>query len=549
MNKRSLLVGFAVALACSLILNATQIRFFLDASDALDTYGDSTDERYYFTLIRRVAQGNNAIGHASSLEHRSDPSMSSYAPVVQGLLMRAFDLHIEHVIFIGDLVFPFLTALFLFIALTFLFEGIGWSIVLTICSFSIIAIGLLRSISPQITAPLLIGYAAAFFLPGYVAPVVRGLIVGCIVFAHVITGPFLLACEGFFLLSRYPKWRSMGVDGVLFAIPVFMAVIGKFLLTLDSDPIAILDTYHRQGLISTHIPAAPVLQAKIVVLIFAMIGLRRYRPGSRRETSAILLFCFSLLAVLNQSVIHGKDVVFGLYYTLPATITLVIGIGVFLRHVFLKRAMQLVSMIIFSIISVTVFTQEMLQLRNQDSSQRSSTESSEDVVLQYIASLSGSRVIAAPWPLADRIPPVTGQYVLLNRFTRYQYGTDEELVRRFILQEALFPDARNEHAFNIVFGIGPGNAAAKARVQCRIDRLISSSDSSCDFRQEEYVSHPSDLMRFQNPDKDLLTAIRTFHVDTIVSVSPLPPQITPLCHRDTTIGSFGVFTCSAASDR
>lgn len=514
--------------------------------------GESVDEFYYFSLIGDVAAGYEGLGHATLKEHRFDPSTASYAPLLQGLAMRFFDLTMQTTVILGDMVFPFLIALLLIFACSSLFHSRAWGIATGLLVLSVTHSSLLRSISPQVTLILFVSYLACVVLPRQrrIHFLVRGTLIGLTVLAYPVMVPPLLAYEFLDLLRRLRADRSARshLPALLsLAAPFICAVIIKLMLGADADSAVMTDSYHRLGLIRSHLPAAPLLQVMLLVTAAALCYARR---GALQSASFdhILLFVFALLLSLNQSVLHGIDIIFGLYYRQPALIIMLIGwMLVAWRFLSARWTRPASGFVLF--VAVFLLIRGSIERIDATQAATSATDPAIATTLSWLRSQPGERVVLAPYEIANRVPVFTQHYVFFNQFARYQYASDRELAERFLVQETFFPTPEHlqDDTYNVVFGLYAGNQAARQRSWCRVLSLFQKSDAECRVPIRDVILHQDVLRMLDDGATTLTDAFSRYEVDIVVTDRALPEEIAEACNALHTIGSFSIWDCSTLS--
>ena len=281
------LAGLAASVLFSLFINLGTVSALFKGNAGLAQMGTSPDEEYYFALIRDAATGYPNLGNATSKEHRGESATASYAPLLQGFVMRLFRLSIETTVFLGDFLFPVLSVFLLFLILRWFLVDETLSAVAAFGVASIsIGFGILRTISPQATLPFLLGYLACFLIlrrsrSGYA---IRGILIALLLSVHVLYALYLCCVEGIDALARLAHRdvrRTLFRDLAVLSLCVGLGVLAKTALALHtSDPIAVLDTYRRAGIIPSHLPADPRLQLTVLLTIFALFLVRYAVPAS-----------------------------------------------------------------------------------------------------------------------------------------------------------------------------------------------------------------------------------------------------------------------------
>ncbi len=543
-------VGFIIACAFTFLLNVSSIRDFAQARLTFFDLGFdnvSADEAHYFAMIRDVADGLFNLGNTSLQEHQSDPNVSTYAPLLQGSLIRFFDTDFTMAILIGDVLFPFLGVLILFIALSLL--GFSLFDAALMALFSLSAIGWQRSINPQISIPLFLFATGAFFI-GNIRPskrgwMLQGALTAVLIFVHVLYAELLLAaelCVAFFHYVRTGEAkRRIFVRLGCTVAPSFVAFVVKVLLTAGLSPDVLSDTYRRLGMIPSHLPAAPMLQLQIALTLAIVFVLRRRKLISENAILESLSFLLiATLLCLNQSIVSGVDLVFGLYFAVPAAIFLrLLWMSVILSFIPIPlrvRRILAVLIVAFSLLPL-------MRLELQEHSAENEAARMYAPLIAWLVSEPGDKVILAPIEIANLIPIVSSHSVVFNQYAHFGSASDEELADRFLLEKSLFPIVREEGdpLFSWVFGLYAGNLSARSRTACRLfDPFVR---DACTNDPRSFVFHQDQLRRLEAGTVGRKKMLEKFNVDFIISETELSPDLLSLCPFDRTVAAYRVHRC------
>jgi hypothetical protein len=139
----------------------------------------------------------------------------------------------------------------------------------------------------------------------------------------------------------------------------------------------------------------------------------------------------------------------------------------------------------------------------------------------------------------------TKHFVAFNRYARYQYAPDRELADRYLLQEALFPTppAAIDRTYNLVFGLSAGNAAARTRNACIVSHFLSGTWRDCTTDIRAHIAHQEVLALLDQSQPDIIGLLRKYSVDTIVTMSPLPGEVSTHCTQMQKIGPYTIHAC------
>lgn len=546
-NVRRFVVGFCIAAVFTLLLNAASLRSFAHGRLTMTQLGldnISADEAHYFAMIKDAAEGSVNLGNTSLKEHRSDPNVSTFAPLLQGSLMRFFGLRLESVILLGDILFPFFGAFILFMILSaFRFTMIDAALVTL---FSLSSVAWQRSVNPQISVPLLLLCIGLFLLSFRASKrqlLLQGLLTALLVFVHVLYAEFLIASELVLLTLRLlflqKNRRLVFQRSLLTVLPTLIACGIKILITGSMSSEVSVDTYRRLGMIPSHLPAAPMMQLTILLTLALFLLFRKRKLcGASPIFDGLSLLLIGGLFCLNQSIVSGFDLVFGLYFAVPIVILLrMMWLGLLLSFApipLLVRRVLAALLVIASLLPVFSALND-----------RSVRDDSYDVVIAALASEpTKEEVILAPIEVSNLIPVLTSHFVVFNQYAHFEPALDSEMTDRFLLEKSLFPIVREEGdpLFSWVFGLYAGNLAARTRTACRIEAFFTHEDCKKDPRS--FVFHQDLLKRLEAGTVDRKAMLKKFQVDLIVSENKLPPDIRSLCPLEKSIGSYRIYRCT-----
>ncbi len=520
-----------------------------------DSILTSSDQAFYTATVAKGSSNLHKLGNVSLKEHANDPSLSTYAPLIQALFKRMTGLSTLTVMWVGNFFFPavaFLLATFLF----FPFIVQAWKrACLAFIILSPFTIGLLRPMNPQITLLFVLGYFVCFFRNRHllIFTIGRSLCVALLLFCQPVFSVYFLILEG--CAVAYDMWRTRKIGRLdvvqilVFAIPFAIALALKLALSAHTnDPVAISDTYRRLGLIHTHVPADPILQAKLLVILAAAFVLQRYvhRKNDLFVRQCMLAVCAGIIA-LNQSLLHGIDIIFGLYYSRVFEMVFFISaIAICIR--LLRGYWQLAAVGFLFFLSVMSYGGNLLsQVKSYPQASDSFFPASEKSVVQWLQHQPGEMVILAPFHLSGLIPVFTSHFVVFNDYARYQQASDSELADRFLLQDAVFPadNARFDTTFGRVFGLAAGNLYAKHRNVCAVRAFFDThfSFDECKGTIRQYIFHQDLLRKLDTPDVDVPASVRRFHVDLLLSPTALGALQPKNCRDTGLIAGYYTYDC------
>lgn len=535
--------------ACSLLVNTPTFIAFFRGMFSLSTLGaqptGSIDELYYAALIQKVSQGYFSLGNVSLFEHRFAVSVVGYAPLLQGLFMRLFGLSLTTSILLGDVFAPCVAAVLMLL----IFRKIGFrgfaAVLAAFLLFFLKGDSWLRLMSPQITGPIFLLGLLGIFITHPSGRVIRAFCTASLFFVQPVYAVYFLAVEGMLFLYdlRVRQWKSLFKAYASFALIVFVAICIRILLTYASaDPLAVADTYRRLGLTPTHLPAAPLLQMKILgVLCLHVFALWKNSSRERSDVLVIPILLLSSLLVLWQSVFTGVDGNFGLYYTFPIVFILTI---VVLRDlaIFFQPRTQVAILFLGAVVVGTALSSRLLDRMKHPPI---STLQMEHSLQALLAPNEPVRVIAAPLEISNMIPALSKDFVLFSQYARFQYASDRELARRYVVQNALFPldSSLLLEGDPLIFGLYAGNLSARTRTWCKLIHVFSGTQHECNQKLEDFIYHQDVFRSAKEAKPDLLQELAAFSVSRIVTDKPLPAALQSSCSLLSTVDSYSLYDC------
>ncbi len=550
--------GVLAAFLFTLVLNGPTLFDAVRGQATIMHVASSVDEQYYAALIRDVADGYPNLGHASLFEHRWSHASGSSAPLVQGALMKMFSWDIVTTVIVGDLLFPFVGVFLLFLIFRCLLPSVWLAAFMSIIVATFTDLGWMRSVTPQVTLPFELLFLFLLLAPGRRpcrTSLFRGLLLGCMFFTHIVHAVFFAIVESCDILRRFLQREHRWIlrQGILFiggALPFFLLRI--MLRAASNDPVAQMDTERRLGMIASHLPAAPLLQGAVLAMLLLLLFLRRTGRMHALTADIHCTLLFGSLLALNQSLVHGFDIIFGLYYR--PLITLILWLtGTSILVALLSRKILTALLSVLMMISFAALIRDALL---QGKEHRRVTAAFQDSripdVLSVLSALPGERVLLAPLAVANLVPVLTPHYVLFNKYASYQHVRDEEIARRYALQEAIFPtsaEARGE-GYNSVFGLGAGNSAARRKSFCRIMHALLLRNSACEYSIVSMIEHQEVFAwldaALRDPSQlDLAALLREFRVDILLTTpeTSVPNAVVMICRPQRKVGTFTIHVC------
>lgn len=544
------LFGLFLGVVVAMILNLpTWFRIhdgILNIAD-LGAEEGSVDEMYYFAALREGMDGHWGMGNASLANHAQEISLMNVALVPQAFFV-AIGVPLIAVIVAGDVIFPLiLTMLFFFLALAIGMERRNAAL-FSIVSMLYWGVVWLRVSNPQVTMAVFL-WALLLFLRDRPcrAPWKRALGLSMCMLVQpihallIIAVEFLDACRSLFSRSLLAMMRTRWPI-ILLAL---MVAMGMLAVMLTGDAMTVTDTAFRRGLIHSHIPANPVLQ----LIVFSAIIAWAYPCYQRRvplaEAGTYFVLLGACLLVLNQSLLHGRDAVFTLYYRMPVGVIVSLS---FLRlaYVLALRRTITVVLVLIAIVSGTSVVRSLLFFPTIERG-RSLEQSEILTVLESLDRLPPGRVILAPLELSDLVPVLTRHSSLFTQYARYEMVSDQELVQRYLAQESIFafPPSKHLEGNPMVFGIGAGNSYARHKIFCALHRWAGRKPITCrQFELSDFIAHQDLRLRLEERTYfDPLPVLARFGVTTIVTSEALPGSLLSWCRRIDRIGRYDIYDC------
>lgn len=539
---RPILLGLLLGTVFSLVLNAGSLAVLVTRGLTVSDLGAhllSADEVYYFALIRDVRDGHPNLGNASFIEHADAPSVAGYALLPQGLL-HAIGVPLPIVILLGDIMFTAVITLLVFL--------IAFRLSASRLQSSVFALSFmmwwgslwLRTMNPQVTMMACFG-AILLIVSDRDCRFAwcRGALLGVlfllqpILAAYVITVEVLDALRSLFAGERL---RSVVIRRLPIALLSVLAAAWQSSAMAQADPAIVADLLFRRGLILSRLPTAPLTQ--VLLLTVAAFWSIRLRRGvvSDMQGGIVTALLLAGIVVLNQSVVHGRDAVFGLYYRTPLAFAL--SLGVFVTAVrFVPQKIVLFGLGVVTAFSLSFFIRDFRLPVPQSSAEKAVAD-----VLAAVEAMPDTSVILAPIDVSNLVPVLTSKYTLFTQYAHFEYVSDRELAERYLVLQSFFP-LLPEHLVEghpLVFGIGAGNLYARAKLACRLglrrdcDNLVLS----------DFIRH-QDVRQFtERGTVERISILRKYGVDTIVTDKPLPIPVQSHCREAASSGPYDVYTCA-----
>lgn len=554
--RRTLVTCALASVAYALLINggtiaaliehrATPVHMGIDAVAA--------DEAHYFALMESAAHGRWLMGSASLREWENSTGNVILGPMLQGAVLRWTGLPLSIVVWAGDLLFPSL-AMFILCLMLLRFVKPAEAISIAVLLMNTIGLGWLRSVNPQITIGLFALYLLTFLRKNETRNGLwlRGGVIAILCFVQIQMALYCMIAEVLLTLLCMIKDRTQSkkafLDACTVAVPVTISILAVWLLSQHVEPAALADSRRRLGLIGSHLPAAPSMQLILLIAgIGILIALRR-TDKNRTELERIGVLLLAGLAVLNQSMIHGIDAIFGIYYHASLMIVVVLAFWI-TASMLVKQSILRAVLLVLIVYSVSMLGSQVRQ--KSDAQKTAATAFVESKVMDVLTELKtrkGRHVVLAPFEISNLVPLYTESTVEYNRYSRFGIATDIDLAKRFILYRSVFPHSDpfiDDPTHSLVLGQYAGNLAARKRSACEIFAWIRGEKNDCAVTIRSQIYHQELLPILDDkrmPDQPAL--MREFGVDTLVTKDPLPKNLQPFCTLRATVGDWRISECA-----
>ena len=320
-TSRSILIGLALSCTVTAIFNVGNMLILARGPEAaLERHSDTIDEDYYLALIGEAADGHTRMGNAALKEHRDDQSIVTRFPLVHAGIMRATGISRWQALILMDILCPLLLTFLFFLAIRGLLQRDSIALFATIAALSLWSVGLLNAVNPKMVLLPVALYLAILWGVKTQKPlhyILRGVLLGVMLYVYPHFFLFFSAVEGCDLvrriLAKKESNRSLCLQELLIALPLGILALPKVIAAFSAKTPEEIDVWHRFA-ITSHQPSGPMLQ---LLVLLTIIGLWIVRQRNRSDTRSIdlLLTCLSAaLLALNQSVLHGIELMFALHY-------------------------------------------------------------------------------------------------------------------------------------------------------------------------------------------------------------------------------------------
>ena len=543
------LIATVFGVLFSLVLNAGTIRALVRGTANLGTVGvavGSADETYYFAAMRQASLGHG--GNASFVEHRDVPAVGGYGAWVQGFAMRIVGLDLLPVVIAGDFVFPALIAGLIFLIFFHFMQTAGLALLAAAAFMGWWDVGLLRSVSPQVTMlPFL--FSLLFFIKDreYRYAWLRGVLLFLTFLFQPLFGTYLVVLEMFDALTAW--WFAPFRTVVKHRLPLAIGVVAYGLVSLTAiggtDSVAIADTYRRRGLILSHLPAAPTLLLALLLLlpVHRLATMFTKHRAPRHAVSCMLL---AGVVVLSQAVLHGHDAIFGLYYRVPLMLVIALALVCILLETGLKKWARPVLAIYAGAYLFSFLATLLLVVPRAEHEARVFADSDIPAAVASLRSHTGALVVLAPIEMENMVPLLTKHGALFTQYARYDVASDQELAERYLLQQAVFPLRSDlvQEGHPLVFGLYGGNMYAKAKTVCALWNGLGFHREGCGNNLSDFIFHQDVRSFVEAGTIDVPMLLKQYGVTTVMSDAAPPSVLKRACKKSGDVGAYAIYDCA-----
>lgn len=551
----SIVLSILIGVLYTLVLNTSSIRAWTENRLTVVDLGaeiNSADEVYYFALINDVRDGHLNLGNASLFEYQAAPAVAGFALLPQGLLAAYTRLDIATVVLLGDILFPLLICALAFLLFRRFFGSDLLSALLALSFMLYWGGGWQRSMHPQVTMVAFLLSLLTFASDSEGKRMYpRGATLFLLLVVQPIHAAYMLTVEGLDALfdwKRSKNLRAVSYKRWPLAVYVFAAVLLQFGLQHGADPMILAETYQRRGLILSHLPTAPLMQALLVLLLALSAWIIKTKRSTDSLSRIIPMLLLAGLIVLNQSVIHGRDAVFGLYYAYPLSIVLWLTVSWMAYTLLPRRLVPAFAVFVCAYLGLQMLTQ-MLRVTQPAISSRSAEFRNSDIqgVMDELVRRRRTEIVLAPIDISNLVPVLTKHYALFTQYAHFEFAPDKELAERYLLLHSFFPlpPLHTVEGHPLVFGIFAGNTYARTKTMCRLGLLTV----GCDQALSDFIPDQSVRALIESGVIDELALLKRFGVTAIVTDKPLPIKVYPFCTEPVRVGRYNIYSCRFTAEQ
>ncbi len=549
-RSRDTALGIILALGVSVVLNLPLWHALIITDEARrpDVISESSDEEFYLTRIREVADGHTRAGHPYLYERRDQayPLGNFWEVIVSSPMRLGFSLKTTSLM--TDAVFPFLLALLLWIAVRPILPQRRWRTLLIFTLF--LGWELFwwkRPISPQATMVLPLLYFWAFFhlkRETLWLTIIRSALIGLMIHSYSFHWTYCLGAEGLLtllLLATDETW-AMRLKRVAAAAIPFLLIASPWILMMLSlhGNVEYAQTLERLGMLRRRFPAGIVLQ--LFILGAGLLTLLARRTSRDKDTSTGLFVLLGAgLVMLNQMLITGQEAEFSSHYRqiifFPLWIAVIWSCSILLRsQVILSRVIPVVALIVVGVQTVRATQQHWIGFE-----EKRSDAIVRETRMEWMGALNtipGQQVVLTDEFVAHDLTVYTSHYPFFMSETHLYLMDNDTLMRRLAVQRALVPDF--VYGSRALVGASALNQALHAQTLCRIQLLLFMRHEPCAYKPEDFLPERWHYVMNVNPtDTEILNTLKDAHV-TQVMLKKIPAVIQPFIKNQRRVGGYAL---------
>lgn len=543
------LLGILIGLAFTLVLNAANLcAWSMQQLTVADLGADigSADEVYYFALIRDVRDGHMNLGNASLFEYRDAPAVAGFALLPQGMIARFTSLELATVILFGDVLFPLLICCLAFLLVRKYVASDVFAGILALSFMAWWGTGWLRSMHPQVTMTVFLLSLLLFVSDTDGKKMYqRGVSLFILLLVQPIFAAYILTAEGVDALVHAKRTKSLvAVLRVRWPLVVYVSAAAVLHVGLQrgADAEVLAQTYQRRGLILSHLPAAPQTQFLLLIFLGISIWIIRRKRMTDSFSRLIPVLLIAGLIVLNQSLLHGRDAVFGLYYRLPLMFILWLTAAWAVSRILPRRLAPILAVLVLAFTGRHMWQEMRITVPRDAARSQNFQRSDLPTVMQKLATHAKTEIVLAPIELSNLVPVFTQHYTLFTQYARFEYAPDRELAERYLLLRSFFPLSSEQtlEGNPLVFGIFAGNVYARTKILCRMHL----TNVGCDKNLSDFIPDQTVRQFIDNRVIDQIALLRKFGVTRVVTDKALPQILQSFCKDPVPVGSYRIYSCS-----
>lgn len=534
---RDLVVGISVAAFIAVIVNIPLLKSVATQDELAwdDIVLESSDEFFYLTRIREVADGHPSTGNPYIFERRDQSyPLGNLWENIFSVPMTLFGWSIKTVSLLGDVLLPFLCALLAWFAFRHTLPDKRWrALVLGIVFLGMQVTLWKRPVSPQAITILPLVWLWLFLSPSHgsrKSMIARSVLIGLMAYSYPFHWTYCAAAEALLWLSSVWTDRRLSkqslIDMFYLAVPFIVVALPWIVGTLSiSDDPAYQETLMRLGLIDRRLPVGPMIQLKLLFCSAVTIFAASKQPNPWKKP--ILTLLAAGLAMLWLPVFTGKEAEFANHYgkilMFPMALAIVFSVAK-LTATSRPATWVTTGLLTLSLFSSTLST-TLADLRVFETVRLKPTERAAlNDQINLLRSLLPEQVILTENAFAQGLTVFTNHYPFAFHEAYMYLAPTAELLARAELYNTLVPD--EPLSPRGVFGSQYQNRTLYAKTLCRIGNLMSAENEECaavtvECPSCERVEHPRAFT-----EKEIVDALADAHV-SYVFLKKVPDSLRP----------------------